>query len=326
MKKFILALVVLAAGAAAWQGWRMAQPDGARAEPVYEPADLVRTTLVIAIESTGVVEPRNRLEIKPSIAGRIEDVLVEEGQAVKRGDIMAWLSSTERATLLDAARTKGAATAKKWEEIYRATPLMAPLDGTVIARSTEPGQTVTAADTVLVLSDRRIVRAQVDETDIGRIRTGLVARIQLDAYAGREVKAVVRHIAYEAITVNNVTIYEVEVELEHIPDFMKSGMTATVSFELETSSETWALPLDAVRQGDPGAQVLIAPAQPGLAPEARSVTTGLAVRGWVAITAGLQGDEQVVKTAFRLPDEKKASGSPFLPGRPPGGRPRTGPP
>ncbi len=325
MKRMLVLILLLATGASGWW-WTKDHAAGADAQPAYEPADLVRTTLVVAIESTGVVEPRNRLEIKPSIAGRIEDVLVVEGQAVKRGDIMAWLSSTERATLLDAARTKGEATAQKWEEIYRATPLMAPLDGTVIARDTEPGQTVTAADTVLVISDRLIVRAQVDETDIGRIRTGLTARVRLDAYADVSMNGLVRHIAYEATTVNNVTIYEVEVEPEHIPEFMKNGMTATVAFQLETSGETWALPVDSIRVRDGMAEVFIGSDREGEPPVARGVSTGMTAQGWGAITDGLQGDERIIKSTFRLPEEKKMSGSPFIPKRPPGGPPRGGPP
>lgn len=326
MKKWIIVVVILLAGVMGWWGWRSARGVKKNTQASYEPVNVVRTSLVIFVESTGVVEPRNRLEIKPSVAGRIEDVLVQEGQTVKRGETMAWLSSTERATLLDAARAKGEATARKWEEIYRATPLIAPLDATVIARSTEPGQTVTAADTVLVLSDRLIVRAQVDETDIGRIRTGLAARVRLDAYAGVEVPAQVRHIAYEAKTVNNVTIYEVEVELDQIPEFMKSGMTATVAFELERTEEGLAVPVDALQMIDNEPHVLVSRAASGFAPASRPVTTGIAVRGWVAITSGLQGDEKVVQPSFRLPEEKKASGSPFIPNRPPGQRPRSGHP
>ncbi len=325
MKK---SLYLVAAAVCIWLGWRWwsgERAENTRGAAAYEPATLIRTNLVLAIESTGVVEPRNRLEIMPSIAGRIEDVLVVEGQAVKRGEVLAWLSSTERATLLDAARAKGGEVARKWEEIYRPTPLIAPLDGTVIARATEPGQTVTAVDPVLVLSDRLIVRAQVDETDIGRVRTGMVAQIRLDAYADIAVRAVVRHIAYEATTVNNVTIYEVEVEPEHIPEVMKSGMTATVAFHLRESGETWALPVDAVQDKGGGPCVYLA-ADKGALPAERAVTTGLTSRGWVAITSGLLGQEQVVKPVFRLPEGRQESGSPFVPSRPPGVRPRTGPP
>ena len=316
MKKILVLLVVAGCGWGGWAWWKNRE-KGSQAEPGgFEPALLLRTNLVLTSESTGVVEPRNRLEVMPSIAGRIEDVLVVEGQAVKRGEIMAWLSSTERATLLDAARAKGPEMARKWEEIYRATPLVAPLDGTVIDRATEPGQTVTAADPVLVLSDRLIVRAQVDETDIGRIREGMAAVIRLDAYAGIEVNAVVRHIAFEATTVNNVTIYEVEVEPEHIPEVMRSGMTATVAFHLQESGDTWAVPVEAVVRDGRGPRVYVTAG--GVVPEERPVSTGLTARGWIAITAGLQGDEPVMRPAFQLPEARKESGSPFMPARPPG--------
>lgn len=56
-----------------------------------------------AISTTATVQPRNRLEIKPPINGRIEKILVKEGENVKAGQIVAWMSSTERAALLDAA-------------------------------------------------------------------------------------------------------------------------------------------------------------------------------------------------------------------------------
>jgi macrolide-specific efflux system membrane fusion protein len=204
---------------------------------------------------------------------------------------------------------------------------MAPLDATVIARDTEPGQTVTAADTVLVLSDRLIVRAQVDETDIGRIRTGMTARVQLDAYAEVEVSAVVRHIAYEATTVNNVTIYEVEVEPGQIPEFMKSGMTATVAF----SDRSFGGNVGCTRgrlaaRGGGRTSFSWQRVSRGGPPLRQAVTTGMSTRGWVAVTGGLTGGEALVKPTFRMPDGIKESGSPFMPARPAGMRPRSGPP
>ena len=61
----------------------------------------------VTVVTTGIVEPRNRLEIKPSISGRIEEILVNEGELIKKGDVLARMSSTERATLIDAARSQG---------------------------------------------------------------------------------------------------------------------------------------------------------------------------------------------------------------------------
>ena len=83
---------------------------------------------------------------------------------------------------------------------------------------------------MVVLSDHLIVRAQVDETDIGKITPDMKAIITLDAYPDTKIKASVEHIYYESKTVNNVTIYEVDLIPEEVPAFFRSGMNATVDF------------------------------------------------------------------------------------------------
>ncbi|MFH0753461.1 MAG: efflux RND transporter periplasmic adaptor subunit, partial [Candidatus Omnitrophota bacterium] len=155
-----------------------------------------------AITATGTVQPQNRLEIKPPISGRIDKILVEEGQMVKSGDILALMSSTDRAALLDAARLQGGDILKNWEDVYKPTPLIAPVDGEVIVKAVDPGQVVSASDAVVVLSDRLIVQAQVDETDIGKVKRGQMAEITLDAYPQLMVKAKVDHIYYESKVVS----------------------------------------------------------------------------------------------------------------------------
>src|SRR3990167_10901892 len=59
------------------------------------------------ISTTGAVQPQNRLEIKPPISGRVDEILVKEGEKVKVGQILAWISSTERAAIMDVARAQG---------------------------------------------------------------------------------------------------------------------------------------------------------------------------------------------------------------------------
>ena len=58
-----------------------------------------RGDLRVTISSTGEVKPQNRVEIKPPVTGRVEEVLVKEGQTVTQGEVLAWMSSTERAAL-----------------------------------------------------------------------------------------------------------------------------------------------------------------------------------------------------------------------------------
>ncbi len=75
-----------------------------------------RGSIAIEFRETGTVSPRNRLEIKPQVSGRIEDVLVVEGQNVKKGEVIAWMSSTDRAALLDVTREKGEEEYRKWSD------------------------------------------------------------------------------------------------------------------------------------------------------------------------------------------------------------------
>ncbi|TRZ93869.1 HlyD family efflux transporter periplasmic adaptor subunit [bacterium] len=200
------------------------------------------------ISSTATVLPKNRLEIKPSVSGRIEKILVQEGDKVKTGQILAWMSSTERAALLDAARGKGEESFKYWEEAYKPIPLRAPIDGEVIVAKTQPGQTITTSDAVVVLSDQLIVRAQVDETDIGKIASGMKANIILDAYPDTKIKASVEHIYYESKTVNNVTVYEVDLRPEEVPAFFRSGMNTTVDFIEQEKENILLIPIEAVHK------------------------------------------------------------------------------
>jgi macrolide-specific efflux system membrane fusion protein len=205
-----------------------------------------RGDLEVKVTSTGTVKPYNRVEIKAPIPGRVEEVLVQEGDMVKKGQVLAQMSSTERAALLDAARARGAETMKRWEESYKMAPLLAPLDGTIIVRSVEPGQTVTTADPVVVLSDRLIVEALVDETDLALIALGQKTAIQLDAYPKETFFGKVDHIMYESKLTNNVNVYAVDILPEQVPPAFRSGMTANVTFIVKEKKGILLVPSEAV--------------------------------------------------------------------------------
>ncbi len=175
--------------------------------------------IVSVIRLNGSVEPRNRLPIKPQIAGRIDDILVVEGQKVKKGEIIAWLSSSERAALLDIAKSQGEQEYKKWQEIYKPTPIIAPLDGFIIVRNKEPGQTVTTNDNIVVMADELIIKAFVDETDLRYVKLGQKVRVSLDAYPDIKFSGIVEHIAYESNEISNVKVYEVKIK----PVFSPTG-------------------------------------------------------------------------------------------------------
>src|SRR3989339_996206 len=112
MKKIIIIALAALIAASSYLLLRKDKKSAGGREVVPE-----RGTISIDFRETGSVSPRNRLEIKPQMGGRIEDVKVVEGQKVIKGETIAVLSSSDRAALLDVARSKGEAELKKWEDI-----------------------------------------------------------------------------------------------------------------------------------------------------------------------------------------------------------------
>ena len=305
----IVTAVFIALGIGAYLYWYA----GGKTQPEYREVSVIRGDLVATILSTGVVQPRNRLEIKPPIAGRAEQVLVEEGQTVTKGQIMAWMSSTERAALIDAARARGPEELKRWEELYRATPVLAPISGSVILRSVEPGQTFTGSDAVFVMSDRLTVKAQVDETDIARIHLRQRARLVLDAYPDQSFDGQVDQIAYDAKTVNNVTTYEVDVLPEKTPSLMRSGMTANVSFVTDSRPDVLLIPSEAVKSRDGDSYVLVAPARPNGTPVERRIKAGLSDGKRTEVLEGVTEGEKLLALQLRVNGRAEAVSSPLAP-------------
>lgn len=272
--------------------------------------------IMLSVSTTGVVEPQNRLEIKPSISGRIEEIRVNEGDIVKKGDILAWMSSTERAALVDAATSQGDQSRQYWEDVYKKTPIISPIDGRVIVRSFEPGQTITTSEPLLVLSDRLIISAQFDETDIGRVKVGQKAIVILDAYSKDRIKAVVDHIAYESQLANNVTIYDVDIVPQETPEFFRSGMSANVEVIEKSQSDVILIPVGAIEEEDGKKFVSIKKAQ-GNVIEKRQIEVGLTDSSNVEVISGLtQADIVLVSDQKYSPVKKRESGkNPFMPER-----------
>lgn len=274
-----------------------------------------RGAIQSVVSTTGTVMPKNRLEVKPPVAGRAEELLVKEGDKVKTGQILAWISSTERAALLDAARGKGEEELKYWQDTYKPIPLISPIDGEVIVAKTQAGQTITTTDAVVVLSDQLITRAQVDETDIGKVKEGQAAIITLDAYPDVKIKGAVEHIYYESKTVNNVTIYEVDVVPDEVPEFFRSGMNAAIDFKTKGSESALLLPQEAVHREKDSAWVLVKESG-SKEPIKSRVELGISDDKNVEIISGIsEGDIVVVDSKkYELPKGDTGT-NPFMPFR-----------
>ena len=272
-----------------------------------------RSSIQNIISSTGTVLPKNRLEIKPPVSGRVDEILIQEGDEVKTGQILAWMSSTERAALLDAARGQGEEALKYWKEVYKAIPLISPIDGEVIVETTQPGQTVTTTDAVVVLSDKLIVRAQVDETDIGKIALDMKAIVTLDAYPDAKIKATVEHIYYESQTVNNVTIYLIDLIPQKVPPFFRSGMNASVDFIVQDKENILVIPVDAVYKNKES-YVLIKQSN-GKEPVKTSVELGITDDKNIEVISGVNENDILIAKSkkYSLPQNSNTGSNPFMP-------------
>ncbi len=311
LKLFFILLVIFAVAGFAVTRLKLKKSSDEIAKEITPSIGTIR----IIISCTGTVLPKNRLEVKPPVNGRIEKILVQEGDKVKTGQILAWMSSTERAALLDAARGKGEETLQYWEGVYKPIPLPAPIDAEVIVATTQPGQTVTTADAVVVLSDHLIVRAQVDETDIGKISNNMEAIITLDAYPDIKIQARVEHIYYESQTVNNVTIYPVDLIPQEVPPFFRSGMNASVDFITQDKKNILVIPAAAVYKENGNNYVLVNRTN-GKEPQKVRVELGITDDKNIEVISGVTEKDRILEKSkkYVLP-KSSTTGNPFMPRR-----------
>lgn len=185
----------------------------------FKEVEIQKHKMRLSIQATGDVEALNRVDILPAVPGRVDRILVQEGRAVKENEIIAWMSSTNRAALLDLAHSKTDSESKEWEAMYEPTPVLAPVTGVITKKNVVPGQMVSASSVLFSMSDRLIVRAQVDETDIAKIYEGMGAEVTLDAYPTNVFQGSVHLIGHDSQLVNSVNVYLVEVWPKILPIF-----------------------------------------------------------------------------------------------------------
>ena len=251
-KKLLIVLALLiAASVAAFFIFRTPAPK------IERQARLEQRDISLSFRLTGDVNPRNRIEIKPQFSGRIEAVLANEGDYVRKGQVLIKMSSSERAAMLDAARGLSDEEYQRWQDIYKESPIAAPMNGFIILRSKEPGQSINAADVILAMADDLVIDANVDETDLKYIAVGKTVTVYLDAYPDEVFEGIIEHIAYEARIVSNVTVYTARIRPKDKPKVFRSGMTATITVDIESKQGVWALPSDFINNAGGRAVVMI---------------------------------------------------------------------
>src|SRR5213592_3380668 len=133
------------------------------------------------------------------------------------------------------------------------TVIGAPIDGIVIQRSVDVGQTVAAsmqAPTLFVIAadlTKMQVNANIDEADVGRIRPGQHVTFRVDAYPTDTFQGTVSQIRLQPVVVQNVTTYGTVIDVPNEQLKLKPGMTANVKVEIAKRSDALRIPNAALR-------------------------------------------------------------------------------
>jgi HlyD family secretion protein len=133
------------------------------------------------------------------------------------------------------------------------TVITAPIDGVVVARSVDVGQTVAAslqAPTLYVIAadlTKMRVNASIDESDVGTVRSGQRVRFRVDAYPGEEFFGTVAQVRLSPIILQNVVTYAGVIDVPNPELKLKPGMTATVDVEIGRRDDVLRVPNVALR-------------------------------------------------------------------------------
>ncbi|HEX3532564.1 MAG TPA: efflux RND transporter periplasmic adaptor subunit [Thermoanaerobaculia bacterium] len=133
------------------------------------------------------------------------------------------------------------------------TKIFSPIDGEVVARSYDIGQTVAAsfqAPTLFIIAKdltKMQVQADVDQSDIGQIKVDEVARFSVDAYPEQEFRGRIAQVRLNATVNQNVITYPVMIEVPNPDGKLRPSMTANVTIEVARVQDVLRVPNSALR-------------------------------------------------------------------------------
>ncbi|HYS54598.1 MAG TPA: efflux RND transporter periplasmic adaptor subunit [Thermoanaerobaculia bacterium] len=221
-------------------------------------------------------------------------------------------------------------------EQFQGSNVIAPMDGTVLTKNIEIGESITSgvssfnAGTILfTVADvtKMIVKAGVNEVDIGKIRVGMPVKVTLDAYPKISFAGRIDRIAPAVRIEDKVHLFDVEVRLDAQGRELRSGMTANIEMIGEKKAKVLTVPVESVFQRDEGEIVYVkkkldakAMAEASKKPkdegkidkdawkkffDKRVVVTGLSDNAHVEILKGLKAGEEIALEDPTLPNDKK---------------------
>ncbi len=149
--------------------------------------------------------------------------------------------------------SQSAAALRQAETNLRYTKIVSPIDGIVVDRQYDIGQTVAAsfqAPTLFSIAQdltKMQVQADVDQSDIGRVQVGQVARFTVDAYPDEEFRGRISQIRLNAQVTQNVVTYPVIMEVPNPDERLLPKMTANVTIDVASVRDVLRIPNAALR-------------------------------------------------------------------------------
>jgi len=139
------------------------------------------------------------------------------------------------------------------------TDIISPIDGVVISRAVDVGQTVAAslsAPTLFTIAQdlrQMQVDTSITEGDVGKLKAGMAATFVVDAYPNKKFKGTIRQIRNAPVSVQNVVTYDAVIDVENPELELKPGMTANVSVVYSERNDVIGVPNAALRFRAPAA-------------------------------------------------------------------------
>ena len=297
-----------------------------------------RGQAIQAVYAAGVVEAIDFARFGATVAGRVTDVLVDEGAVVRKTDLLARMDDRQPLARLDDARAR---LRMAEADIARAQTLMnegvlaiqaleraqqerdqavaavalfarqledytiaSPLDGVVMKRNVEPGETVAANATLFEVAStaRKRIAADVDERDIAGVRMGATLAAHADGFPDEVFQAKVTNIRRQGDASSRT--FRVEADLPRDTKLM-IGMTVDVDIVTRESTDALLVPTSAVGHGRsaggrPGAPFVVV-IEKGRARRAE-VETGAVGQSKIEIRSGLAESETIALEASDIRD------------------------
>lgn len=210
-----------------------------------------------------VAQAKATLKESQAALARLESLeKLSEGRAVSKADLDAAVATKERAEadVLSAEAAVGEAEAQGriiQRDLEKAV-IKSPIDGIVLTRNVEPGQTVAASFTapeLFVIAEKlehMKLLVTVAEADIGHVKADQEATFTVDAWPDRVYQAKVTKVAFGSTLTDNVVTYEAELVVNNDDLSLRPGMTATAEIKAEEVKDAFLVSHEALRF-DPGA-------------------------------------------------------------------------